>query len=650
MKKLLFGLIFLVGCTPQFGRTDFILSDVLEVKPELSAEGAIRYGLDSLETYQADLEDSIKIDNPLIYKEGGKSISFKPTEIRWDTGASIKNELADVKRSKISNRYDYKNIYGQGFDLQIKTEPTRFSKVIKIDNISRLGIIPEDAKYLEVEFQVITDFNLPVDIIAEPIELSATSTLELSQAWDSFKPSFGEDGEELEEENKVEILSEIISRQGKKYLVKKLPVDWLQTAQFPIFTDVDITYGTRQSLAVNQTHSISVVELDTDKFVACFHDDDENDATCRVGTVSGTTITYGSNFDIDSTISTGIPLALCATKLDTDKFIVIYEDSASSMSAIVATTTGTTITTNDADKRTNVFSGLVVGSGHHGWQYCEQLDTDTAVAAVQQTSDSSGEARIFSVNSGSSGSTITLGTTNTFTTDVPRWMNICSLTVDEGTFALFYENQTDSDNLKVQIATTTGTTINGYTTAENVATTPGNDILPSCAKLDDDKVVVTWQDQAPAPDTLEGRILTIDDSENVTFGTQVTIFADDPLNIVTRKVDSTRFVTVFGDNNATDDGTSVLSSFSGTTITAGSGEVFDSSSISGSITDFGMGMALISSLKISICYQDDGGTDDPSYCIIGDVAALVTDENPVSDFWLHSGNGILKSNNIIIKQ
>lgn len=650
LRLLLIGLIFLTGCVihGEFGRTD-IISDKLEVKPRLEIEDAIRFGVDSLETYDAELENDIRSDNPLVYKEDGKSISFKPTEIRWDDGQSIKDRLSDVRRSKRGERYDYENIYGQGIDLQIKVDPRRFSKVITIDNISRLGSIPGNAKFLEIEFEVNTDFNLPVGIVEEPIELTDLSILEHSIAWDSTISTSDADTGSQTEVNKINIESEVINRSGKIYFVKRLPVNWLQSAQFPIYTDVDITYGSKVDVTLAAGTHVSVTELDTNKFVACYNETSGSDVECRAGTISGNTITLSvfSSTVIDSAAeATASEAFVCTTKLDTDKFLIAWRDADADMSMQVATTSGTTINTESGDRQTGITGGTFGSASLMGSKWCDQLDTDTAAIIYTETSGTDvGEALVASVNSGSSGSTITLGTAVQFEAGNTRFPTVCRVTTDEQTFAVLYEDQDDSDIGKVVIATSTGTTINGFTTPTAFGTDQINDVLPNCTAIDDDKVAYAWLNQDGTSE-VSNRVLTIDNDENITFGTEVDLSSGNSRNINTKKIDTTRYVVALQDSGT--QGESYLNSVSGTTITAGSPETFDTNNVGDQLNE-GMSVDLTDTNEIVICYSDVTQADIS--CIAGEVAEAVTDTNPANvDFWLKSGQAILKQGQIIIKQ
>ena len=82
-------------------------------------------------------------------------------------------------------------------------------------------------------------------------------------------------------------------------------------------------------------------QLGVDKFAFILSDAVQSDVYVQVGTVSGTTITFGTRVSIDPGSSTYMDIA----KLDTDKFIAIYREfSTAELTTNICTVSGTTIT------------------------------------------------------------------------------------------------------------------------------------------------------------------------------------------------------------------------------------------------------------------------------------------------------------------
>ena len=101
-----------------------------------------------------------------------------------------------------------------------------------------------------------------------------------------------------------------------------------------------ISYGSEYVFNSASTTSISVSILDSTHFVVAYQDS-TGYGTAIVGTVSGTTISYGSEYVFNSAPT----LHISATILDSTHFVVAYRDNGNSDfgTAIVGTVSGTTI-------------------------------------------------------------------------------------------------------------------------------------------------------------------------------------------------------------------------------------------------------------------------------------------------------------------
>ncbi|HDY66701.1 MAG TPA: hypothetical protein ENH85_02795 [Candidatus Scalindua sp.] len=578
-----------------------------------------------ISTYAADITQ----EGSLRYEDKQGYIEFTPVSFKAGNRTITTNQVL-----KAQDQLKWEGIF-EGIDIGINEGQRVWQKLIIANSTTVLDLIPTGATEVEIKFlvetnQIIDGWDKSSDFeIIDKVRLGDFSYIEQPVVWDSYSEDVlvttTDDGEEIYETltNRQDVRG-VFSKQGNQlYFTKYIPSDFLRNAQFPVYTDVDVTYGTSQEFDADEVGMVFVSELDIDKFVVCYYDFDNNDTDCRAGTVLGTTITYGTKKNIDDTPTITNPgKVVCVAKLETDKFLTVWKGGSNTLEAVVATTTGTTINFNPADIDTGFSDNTLGAVATSGNDVCIPLD-DNKVAVGYHVGTFSGSSFIATVPSGSGGSTITTGTEVDFgAAGDTRYLAVCKLSTDEGTFAISFEDQGDSDQGKIIIATSTGTTINGFTTPISFATTPDNEVITHCEGLGTDKAVVTWRDQVPTPDDLNARIFTIDDQEVVTFGTEVTLEGSPVDGQLSRSIDSSRFLTVYNDQDSTDDGKSVLSSFSGTTITNGSSETWESGAVSGVLQDHGLSLALISPNKVIICYQLDSGTDDPGHCIIGDVTAV----------------------------
>jgi len=101
-----------------------------------------------------------------------------------------------------------------------------------------------------------------------------------------------------------------------------------------------LTVGTVAQVEPANSGKPTLCKLDTDKFVCVYEDRTDTDGTARAATISGTTITFGTAVDYNTTIS-GYGRVL---QVATDKFIIFYCGGGTTLYCIVGNVSGTTIT------------------------------------------------------------------------------------------------------------------------------------------------------------------------------------------------------------------------------------------------------------------------------------------------------------------
>ncbi len=105
----------------------------------------------------------------------------------------------------------------------------------------------------------------------------------------------------------------------------------------------DISFGNEVIFNSGGTQNITVLRLDTSRFVVVFMDEQNSYyGTCIVGTISGNTITYGSKFVFNADMT----FSISATVLDATHFAVAYRDGSNSFygTTSIGTVSGTNIT------------------------------------------------------------------------------------------------------------------------------------------------------------------------------------------------------------------------------------------------------------------------------------------------------------------
>jgi len=477
--------------------------------------------------FESAFKGDISEPNALQYRLDDKYIGFTPVGLKWDsrgnyflsnatsTRSQGKVNIADrsgfpepkpiwvdaiihEKASKTSPRItskgkvSYNNIFlPEGFvssttkkiDISVHTSDRKFSKLLTINSLAELGTIPNNTAFLEVVFEVETNFvidgwdkssRFP---ITKTTRLGDFSYIQQARIWDSAQVEVCEEENfettaSCETRNNREIIpSYLTKKQGKLLFVKQIPVEFLRSATYPITTDADVTYGTASTFDTGVVDKMDLVKLGDNKLAVCWGDDADTtrEASCIVGTVDGTTITWGTKVQYEGDIIGANAEWSGACRLADDKWIVVFSDDnqADDGYVRVATSTGTTI---------NGYSALV-----------EYANTDA------------------------------------------EWANCTG--INETEFAIIYNDETNSDTGNIVACDTTtsgsGHIINSCGTAVNLAVT---DYYPQDSDIDlinTDKVAAVWHGQ----DTFDAHLVI---ATNV--GTAITMGT--VANLTTRGVDT----------------------------------------------------------------------------------------------------------------
>lgn len=175
----------------------------------------------------------------------------------------------------------------------------------------------------------------------------------------------------------------------------------------------------------------------------------------RVGTISGTTITWGSAATVTTSSSATAPL--CITNIGSGKFAVVYNNGASSnyTTVVVGSVSGTTITFGTP------VQVIAYASSYNFISY--DAGADRIVISYTNASSSG-----FVVAASVSGTTVTLGTPVQFTSGLSSWVPMGYETAS-GFMTMSYKgsnNYANVQSFKLNGSTITlGTSYNQYTTS-----------------------------------------------------------------------------------------------------------------------------------------------------------------------------------------
>jgi len=563
------------------------------------------------------LEDNLLYDHPLRYHEGGKYISFDPADIQWITpgsSAPVKQDFSQLTTNSTGYLADkkvtYHDAFGSNIDIENSVSNSGWKKEVAIKSLVTLGVIPYNAEYLEISFELKTNFDIEGwDKKSElkfdtAIQLSTLSRIDSIGVRDSYKPT----DKEIDEGYSDSLLCDGFLRtvDSKTYLVKRIPVDYLKDAVYPIYADVDISYGTKSAFTSNTASGVEVAEIGTGKFAVVWTDhDDAFKLKAIVGTVSGTTISWGDEITVCNDDHIDFTARHDVCKLDANKFLVVYADDAQGDDGYcrVATVSDKTISLGGATEFHDVdVEYPIVG----------QINTDKA--AILYNDETSGDDLTCTVVS-ISGTTITPGEPYVLSTADSRYAPWDVVGVDADKYMVFYE----LGDVYVRAATVSGTT-STFGAASTVDTNDGS--RGELGKLDTDKFALAYEDYISEQGMT--RVGTLS-------GTTITLGAEQVFNDgITRgsipvTLDSTHYIVFYSDYDNNRYGTTVYCSVSGNSTSCGSEEIWYSDAY---MQDFDV--ILIATGDVIVAYMDDADANNIGEAIVGEVAALQPPDAPTN--------------------
>jgi hypothetical protein len=218
------------------------------------------------------------------------------------------------------------------------------------------------------------------------------------------------------------------------------------TAKIGIVSGTAITFGTEtEFLSYDGAQFISVATLDSSKFVVTYQDN-TGQGVARIGTVSGTNITFGVKKEFQSSLYSRY---ISVATFDSSKFVVVYTDSGDSNhgSARVGTVSGTTITFGNEEDFA-IYDGA-------DYNDVSVISTDKFVVAYRNKDQQNyGMAKIGTI----SGTTITFGVETAFlSVDGATYISVD--TISDTKFVVAYRDNADSDHGTAKIGTINDTTI-----------------------------------------------------------------------------------------------------------------------------------------------------------------------------------------------
>lgn len=203
-----------------------------------------------------------------------------------------------------------------------------------------------------------------------------------------------------------------------------------------------LTFGTEVDLGAAGSTGLSLAQLGTDKFVAVWRDTGAGDGTAAVCTVSGTTITNGTAVDFDTA---GDPTNFGVAKLDTDKFVVVWQQETSNDGhARAATVSGTTISFGTEATLSSGTTNMTLD------QTVAQLGTDRFLAVWEESSF------VYTSVCTVSGTTITVGDALPLGEAVVTEAGCAELDVNSGLALIMFD---EGQGIRAMVADGNGPTV-----------------------------------------------------------------------------------------------------------------------------------------------------------------------------------------------
>jgi hypothetical protein len=213
----------------------------------------------------------------------------------------------------------------------------------------------------------------------------------------------------------------------------------------------DIIFGEQATFRGSDSRYGKVVALNDETVVVAYNDvADSNHGTAKVGSVSGSDVVFGAETEFMSS-GTGGVTTLDIKKIDDDRFLLAYRDGPSDNNgvAVVGTVSGTTITFGDASGFMTTLGGSVIDITLSMFS-----ETKFVVGYADSGQGTQGFARIGTI----SGTTVTFGDETRFLLGHADWIDVA--TINESGFVVSYQDgRTNPKTAQSKIGTVDGTAI-----------------------------------------------------------------------------------------------------------------------------------------------------------------------------------------------
>ena len=370
-------------------------------------------------------------------------------------------------------------------------------------------------------------------------------------------------------------------------------------------------FGAETVFNAGSTHypNVAYDPNNANKFVAVYRDHGNSSyGTAIVGTISGTSITFGSEV-VFNTGDTQHPM-ISFDPNTTGKFVVTYQDAGNTNrgTAIVGTISGTSLT----------FGSETVFETGEAYFPSSSFDPSTAgtfVVAYKAVDNSGYGTAVVGIVSGNS---ISFGSKQVFNSGVTNFIKAAFDPSTAGRFVVVYRDATNSNQGKAALLTVSGSTISFIDTETFHAAST----LPEHIGFDPNtagKFVVLYGDTSGS--TSGTAIVGTVSGSSLSFGSEV-VFNSGNSNSAYISFDpntSGKFLISYSDNGNSGFGTAQVGTLSGTSVSFSTSTVFNSGDIQYPSIAYDPNTAN----KFVIVYRDKGNASYAT-AIVGNLSDTLT--------------------------
>ncbi len=349
--------------------------------------------------------------------------------------------------------------------------------------------------------------------------------------------------------------------------------------------------GTSAIFETGSTTNISsAYDANSQKIVIAYRDNANSDqGTAVVGTVSGTSITFGTPvvFETGNTANTSVSYDANAQKV-----VIVYNDenNSSKGTAIVGTVSGTSISFGTAA----VFDAT--GFSDHLASAYDANAQKTVIAWRDAGNTNNGKAVVGTI----SGTSISFGSSATFNSASSTYTSI-AYDSNAQKVVISYQDAGNASYGTSVVGTISGTSISfGSETVFESATT---EFISSDFDGNSNKVVISYKDGGNS--NYGTAVVGTVSGTSISFGTPV-VFESASTEVTSTSYDANaqRVIISYRDHGNSEYGTLIVGTVSGTSITFGTAVVFESAAV-----EYISSAYDANAEKIVVSYRDKGNSD-----------------------------------------